>query len=198
MEQRRAEAFPMSDAEVILYQDVFCLAESATLFQEFLQAIAWKQERIRVYGRVLESPRLTAWYGDAGKMYSYSGISLIPHAWTEALLLVKERVEALAQAPFNSVLLNLYRHERDSVSWHSDDEPELGQCPVIGSVSFGATRRFQLRHKHDRGLRQTIDLPPGSVLVMRGPTQHSWQHCVPKASKPQPPRINLTFRLIVA
>jgi alkylated DNA repair dioxygenase AlkB len=191
------ETFHMPDADVILYRQAFHTPEGEALLQEFLQTIAWKQERLTVYGRVIDSPRLTAWYGDPGKVYRYSGIALTPHPWTPALLQVKERVEALAHVPFNSVLLNLYRHERDSVAWHSDAEPELGSCPVIGSVSFGATRRFQLRHKYDRTLRQNVDLPHGSVLVMRGPTQHYWQHCVPKASTPQPPRVNLTFRSIM-
>jgi alkylated DNA repair dioxygenase AlkB len=192
-----AEVVTLPDADITLYPQVFSPAEGNALLQEFLQAIAWKQEHVHVYGRVLASPRLTAWYGDAGAMYRYSGITLTPHAWTEALLGVKARVESLAQVPLNSVLLNLYRHERDSVSWHSDDEAALGPCPVIGSVSFGATRRFQLRHKQDHTLRYTMELPHGSVLIMRGPTQHFWQHCVPKTSTPQVPRINLTFRRIV-
>ena len=198
MDQTGAEALNLPDADITFYPQVFSPAEGDGLLQEFLQTIAWKQEQVHVYGRVLASPRLTAWYGEAGKVYRYAGITLTPQAWTEALLHVKARVETLAQAALNSVLLNLYRHERDSVSWHSDDEVTLGPCPVIGSVSFGATRRFQLRHKHDRTLRRTIELPHGSVLVMRGPTQHCWQHCVPKASKPQAPRINLTFRRIVS
>lgn len=198
MRQTVTEALHLPDADIIFYRQVFSPVEGDALLQEFLRTIAWKQEHIGVYGRVLASPRLTAWYGDAGKVYRYSGITLTPQAWTEALLQVKARVETLAQAPLNSVLLNLYRHERDSVSWHSDDEAELGLCPVIGSVSFGATRRFQLRHKQDHTRRHAMELPHGSVLVMRGETQHFWQHCVPKASQPQAPRINLTFRRIMS
>lgn len=154
MEQPAPDTFHMPDADVLLYRQVFSMPQKEALFQAFLRTIAWKQERLTVYGRVIDCPRLTAWYGDPGRTYRYSGITLTPHPWTPALLQVKEGVEALTQGAFNSVLLTLYRHERDSVSWHSDAEPELGPCPLIGSVSLGATRRFQLRHKYNRALQQ--------------------------------------------
>jgi alkylated DNA repair dioxygenase AlkB len=111
---------------------------------------------------------------------------------------MKARVEQVADVPFNSVLLNLYRDGRDSVAWHSDDEPELGENPVIASVSFGAERRFQFKHKHNPDLRQTIDLTHGSLLLMRGTTQHFWKHQIPKTQKPCGARINLTFRTIIS
>ena len=140
---------------------------------------------------------MTAWYGDAGKTYCYSGITVEPIPWTPLLLSIKTRVEAVANTTFNSVLLNYYRGEQDSVSWHSDDEPELGQNPVIASVSFGATRKFQFKHKTNPDLRAAIDLTPGSLLIMAGATQHFWKHQIPKTTKPVGARINLTFRVII-
>jgi alkylated DNA repair dioxygenase AlkB len=186
----------MPDAEVIFYREFFTLAESDALFEELSSQIEWKQERIWFLGGERLLPRLTAWYGDAGKSYTYSNLTLHPLPWTPALLRMKERVESVAGVQFNSVLLNLYRDGRDSVSWHSDDEPELGQNPVIASVSFGAARRFQFKHKRKPELRQTVDLTHGSLLLMRGATQHYWKHQIPKTTRPVDPRINLTFRVI--
>jgi alkylated DNA repair dioxygenase AlkB len=97
---------------------------------------------------------------------------------------------------FNSVLLNLYRYGTDSMGWHSDNEPELGQNPVIGSLSLGGTRRFMLRHRTEKGLKHQLELTSGSFLLMQGTTQHYWQHHIPKTKRPVPPRINLTFRVI--
>jgi alkylated DNA repair dioxygenase AlkB len=97
---------------------------------------------------------------------------------------------------FNSVLLNLYRDGNDSMGWHSDDEPELGQNPVIGSLSLGGKRRFRLRHRSEKNLKHQLELTSGSFLLMQGTTQHYWQHHIPKTKRPVPPRINLTFRLI--
>lgn len=186
----------MQDAEVVLYPDFFATKEADVLFSALSETIAWRQDPIRIYGRVVDQPRLTAWYGNAGRSYTYSGIKMDPLPWTPVLLQIRRRIEAVAGVAFNSVLLNQYRNERDSVSWHSDDEPELGVNPVIASVSFGATRRFQFKHKHDPHLRATVDLTHGSLLVMAGPTQHYWKHQIPKSTRPHGSRINLTFRVI--
>src|SRR5262249_24736355 len=150
--------------------------------QKLMETINWKQEKIKLYGKPIDLPRLTAWYGDEGKSYTYSGIKVDPEPWTADLLDIKQEIETVSGTSFNSVLLNLYRGELNSVAWHSDDEPELGTNPVIGSVSFGATRSFQLRHKQNKKLRVNINLTHGSYLLMKGPTQHCWQHQVPKAS----------------
>ena len=126
----------------------------------------------------------------------YSGITVEPKPWTPILSEIKTRVEEVSNVTFNSVLLNYYRNERDSVSWHSDDEPELGENPIIGSVSFGDVRTFQLRHKTDKSLKISKELPDGSYLLMAGSTQHHWEHQIPKRTRQIGPRINLTFRVI--
>jgi alkylated DNA repair dioxygenase AlkB len=100
------------------------------------------------------------------------------------------------QVDFNSVLANLYRDGRDSMGWHSDDEPELGSQPAIGSLSLGATRRFVLKHRNDPSRKLVLELPHGSLLVMRGATQANYRHALPRTSRPVGPRINLTFRQI--
>ena len=155
----------------------------------------WRQEVATVMGRRMPIPRLTAWHGASG--YVYSGIEMAPAPWNQPLLEIKAVAEACAGCAFNSVLLNLYRDGRDSVSWHADNEPGLGRDPVIASVSLGATRRFQMKHRR-RQARVAIDLPSGSCLVMAGATQHHWLHQVPKTSRPLGPRINLTFRAMAA
>lgn len=185
---------PMLDAEVLFYPNLFSPTESNALLAELLRTVNWQQDFIRLYDKCIPLPRLTAWYGNTA--YSYSGITMQPQAWTPALLKIKATVEPLAGIKFNSVLLNLYRHGQDSVAWHSDDEPELGKNPVIASVSFGAARRFQFRHRFQKGLKQEILLTHGSLLLMQGTTQHMWQHQIPKTAKVIAPRINLTFRVI--
>jgi len=186
----------MPEADVIFYRTFFTEAQADAFYEDLYRNASWKQEQIKLYGKLIDLPRRTAWYGDEGRSYTYSGITVIPNPWMPVLLEIKEEIEAVSRAIFNSVLLNLYRGEHDGVAWHSDDEPELGRDPVIGSVSFGATRRFQFKHKRDKSPRQKIDLPHGSYLLMRGRTQHSWLHQVPKETKPRGPRINLTFRVI--
>ena len=185
-----------TDGEVILYENFFELEDSNQLFQELYSDIKWRQETIKMFGKCNPIPRLSAWYGDEGKSYIYSGIEHHPESWTPALLIIRNKIEEVSQFKFNSVLLNLYRDGKDRVSWHSDDEPELGKNPVIGSVSFGATRRFYLKHKQDKERKVAIDLSHGSFLLMRGETQHYWQHQITKTAKVVSPRINLTFRLV--
>ncbi len=187
----------LPDAEVTLYEAFFSREECERLWPALLAETAWGQGEITIYGKRYPEPRLTAWYGEEGKRYSYSGIVLDPRPWTPLLAGIRARVEAAAGAAFNSVLLNLYRDGRDSNGWHQDNEPELGRNPVIASVSFGATRRFHLRHRIRRELpRIDLDLADGSLLVMAGATQHWWQHQIPKTSRPVGARINLTFRVI--
>lgn len=195
--QLTSEVLTLPDGEVIVYRNLFDELESNKLLKELLSSIKWRQDKMKIFGKEVDLPRLTAWYGDEDKSYTYSGIPMNPESWTPILLSIKERIEQVAEVKFNSVLVNLYRNGKDSVSWHSDDEPELGTNPIIGSISFGETRRFQLRHKWNKDLDKVeITLSHGSVLLMKGSTQHFWQHQILKTSKPLKERINLTFRII--
>jgi alkylated DNA repair dioxygenase AlkB len=187
----------LPDADVTLYPSLFDTGERDRLFQELLTGTEWRHDAIQIYGRQIPLPRLTAWYGDEGASYTYSGIEMNPVSWTPTLLSIKDRIEAAAGVHFNSVLLNLYRDGRDGVAWHQDNEPELGKNPVIGSVSFGETRTFQLKHRSRKDLGiVNIDLSHGSFLLMKGPTQHFWRHRLPKTPRVLKPRVNLTFRKI--
>ncbi len=191
------EVLPMPDAKVTFYRNFFDSHKSDEIFQILLNEIHWRQDRMKLYGKEIDLPRKTAWYGDRDKSYTFSGIHLDPEPWTPTLLYVKERIEEVAEVQFNSVLLNLYRHGNDGISWHTDAEPELGENPVIGSVSFGGARRFMFRHRQDQDLKSEVELTHGSFLLMAGETQHFWQHQIPKTSKKVEPRINLTFRVII-
>lgn len=189
--------YDLPDADIILIEDFFSNQESKKLYQNLIDHIQWRQDRIKIFGRLINQPRLTAFYGDTDKEYAYSGIVMKPIDWIEDLLFIKNRVEEFAKIHFTSVLLNYYRDGKDSMGWHSDDEKELGQNPVIGSVSFGESRVFQMRHKIRKEIKR-VDIPliNGSILLMRGATQHFWQHQIPKSSKQLQSRINLTFRNI--
>lgn len=190
--------FNLPDADIILFDKFFTKTECEKLYKNLIEKINWQQYTIKMFGKILNQPRLTAFYGEENKPYAYSGIKLTPNPWTEDLLFIKSRITKVAQINFSSVLLNYYRNGQDSMGWHSDDEKELGQNPVIGSVSFGETRLFQLRHLTRKDLKKVdIKLTNGSFLLMKGPTQHYWEHQIPKTSKQLKPRINLTFRTIV-
>jgi alkylated DNA repair dioxygenase AlkB len=193
--------FDLPDADVVYHARCFDAPDADRLFDALRTGVAWHQDHIRIHGRELPVPRLTAWHGDVDRVYSYSGIDLAPRPWTAPLLEIKHTVEAMVSTSgnwsSNSVLLNLYRDGRDSVAWHADDEPELGVEPVIASVSLGATRRFHMRHRSIPECRLNVELTHGSVLVMRGPTQHHWMHQVPKTAKLAGPRVNLTFRHVI-
>lgn len=156
--------------------------------------IAWRQDSLKMYGKAIPLPRLTSWYGDAGKAYTYSGITSQPNPWNAGLLHLKRRIEECAGTTFNSVLLNWYRDGRDYLSWHADDEKELGRDPVIASANFGATRDFVLRRNSDHAQKITLPLKHGTLLVMKGSLQHHWQHQVPKRTNVTGSRFNLTFR----
>ncbi|WP_242205094.1 alpha-ketoglutarate-dependent dioxygenase AlkB family protein [Aestuariivivens insulae] len=189
--------FNLPDADIILYDNVFTLEESDTLYKSLYSTINWQQDKIKFYGKEFNVPRLTALYGDTNKSYRYSGISMHPHPWNTDLLFVKNRIEILAKTKFTSCLLNLYRSGQDSNDWHQDNEKELGVNPVIASVSFGETRPFKLKHINNANLKTvSIPLNHGSLLLMKGTTQHFWKHKIPKTTRAIDPRINLTFRIV--
>lgn len=191
------QTFQLANADIHYLPDF--VANSKALYAVLLNELAWRQDSMQMYGKTVKIPRLNAWYGERGTDYSYSGIQLSPQPWTPTLLELKQRVERHLQCSFNSVLANYYRDEKDSVAWHADDERELGERPVIASLSFGATRRFSLKPKLslDSAAVHT-DLASGSLLVMAGNTQQQWLHQVPKTSQVVGGRINLTFRRIIS
>jgi alkylated DNA repair dioxygenase AlkB len=192
----RLLALDLPHADVALDPAWLAPGEADALFDALRDAIPWSVHRIRLFGREVASPRLSCWIGDPGSSYSYSGTRFEPNPWPTALQPIRTRLAREMQIDFNSVLANLYRDGRDSMGWHSDDEPELGSQPAIGSLSLGATRRFVLKHRNDPSRKLALELPHGSLLVMRGATQANYRHALPRTSKPVGPRINLTFRRI--
>lgn len=159
------------------------------------QEIPWQQHYVSIASRVIAQPRLSSWHGDVVHRYSTLAHDLQPAPWSQTLLIVREQVERITGARFNSVLANLYRDGNDAIGWHADDEPELGIAPVIASVSLGAERRFDLRRRDDHAEVVHLPLAHGSLLVMSGSTQRFWQHGMARCRQLAEPRINLTFRL---
>jgi alkylated DNA repair dioxygenase AlkB len=189
-----SERIDILDGGTIIYYETFYAMEKAdALFVRIRADTPWTQER----SRLGPFPRLTAWYADAGLTYRYSGVTHQAVEWTPTLMEIRREVEAAADAPFNSVLLNYYRDGQDSIGYHADAEPELGTNPVIASISLGAVRQFVLKHPRT-GTKLKYDLAPGSLIVMGGACQHHWVHGVPKTKAPVGARINLTFRNILA
>lgn len=160
--------------------------------------LPWRSEYIRLFGRQVLIPRQQCWIGDPKARYRYSGLDLAPLPWPDWLIPVRDQVSEQCGCHFNSVLCNRYRDGSDSMGWHSDDEPELGPAPLIAALTFGGERRFQFRHRLDRGQRETVILPHNSLLVMPEGLQAEFQHQLPKTRRPVAERINLTFREIQA
>ncbi|WP_295936677.1 alpha-ketoglutarate-dependent dioxygenase AlkB [uncultured Xanthomonas sp.] len=183
-------------AELRWYPEWLDPAVAAALCTQLLHEVPWEVHRIRLFGKLVDSPRLSCWIGDADASYRYSGTRFAPDPWPEALLPLRARLAAETGVAFNSVLANRYRDGRDAMGWHSDDERELGPTPVIASLSLGATRRFVLRHRQQPALRQALELTSGGLLLMAGDTQRLYRHALPRTAKPVGERINLTFRRI--
>lgn len=188
--------FDLPNAAIVYYPNFIDLDQSNLFFNRLLQEVPWQQDEIIVYGKNHQQPRLTALYGNEGKPYAYSNIIMHPHPWNSLLTYIKEMVEEVCEETFTTVLLNLYRDGKDSNGWHSDNEKELGRNPIIASLSLGAKRIFHLKHNTNNDLRQRILLENGSLLIMKGETQHFWKHQIPKTEKEIGSRINLTFRII--
>lgn len=180
------------------YYPYFLNTKSADSYLEtLLNTLKWEQHSIKLFGKRIPQPRLTALYAINSQPYSYSGLKLVPLAFTNELKVLHSEIAKLTGYSFTHCLANLYRDEKDSMGWHSDNERELGKEPVIASLSLGAERDFQLKHKTNLKLKQIIPLAHGSLLIMSGKTQEFWKHQLPKTSKIISPRINLTFRSIL-
>lgn len=195
-ESEKSKAVKIKNGEYIYIPNFYDKDTADKYLRRLISDIKWKQESMKMYGKDVDFPRLTSWYGDNDKPYSFSGITLNPHPWSPGLLKIKHDIEPKSGVVFNSVLLNRYRDGNDSISWHTDAERELGENPVIASVNFGAERKFQLKHK-ETNERIDILLQHGSLLIMKGELQHFWKHQIPKTKKVIGERVNLTFRRII-
>lgn len=167
---------------------------SARLFTELMEQVKWRQDTIRMFGHTHNVPRKHQWFSRMGQTYTWSGIRMEPQAMVGPVEEVWTAIDKGIGMIFDGVLANLYRDGRDTVGWHTDDEEELGEVPVIASLSLGVTRDFQLRHK-DHG-RHTYPLHSGDLVLMAG-SQGAWQHQLPRRTRVNEPRINLTFRTMV-
>jgi len=188
---------PLPDAQLQFDPHWLGPLEADVLMAALGGDVPWGVHRIRIFGREVDSPRLSCWIGDPDARYRYSGTLFEPHPWPDALRPVRERLQDTLGTAFNSVLANLYRDGNDAMGWHSDAEPELGPAPIIASISLGATRRFALKHRDDPSRKLALELPHGSLLVMSGATQRHYRHSLPRTTRPTGTRINLTFRRIL-
>ena len=193
-ENAASELIQLPDASLAYYRYFYDDAESSALLRTLFAETAWRQDTLRFGGKEVAVPRLQAWYGD--RHYAYSGLKLTPLPWTSTLDAIRQRIGGVCTVPFNSVLMNYYRDGNDSVAWHSDDERELGPDPHIASLSFGATRRFELKRRSGNQPKVCMPLENGSLLLMGSGVQRNWVHRLPKDPAITEPRLNLTFRFI--
>ena len=187
------QRLPIVDGELYLLPQLELGHPLDAITRQLIDKTPWRSENITLYGKTMPQPRLIAWYGEAA--YTYSGVTIMPLAFTPLLSHLRRCVEAAVGCTFNSVLLNYYRDQHDSMGLHSDDEPALGRQPTIASLSLGCPRNMVFKHRIQKN-RQLIKLPlhSGSLLLMRGVLQHHWKHGIRKTTRPCNPRINLTFR----
>ncbi len=189
-------ALELPDSDIMYYPNFLSSEKASTYFTTLKENVPWQQDDIKVFGKVYPQPRLTALFGNNDKPYRYSNIVMRPHPFSKELLEIKKRIEEKTTVCFTSCLANLYRDGKDSNGWHADNEKELGNNPVIASITLGQERYFHLKHRKDKLLKHKILLEHGSLLLMQGPTQHHWLHQIPKTAKPIRERINLTYRVI--
>lgn len=186
----------LPDLDIKYFKNFLSEKEASSLFHKLLSGMNWQQHYIKIFGKNLPQPRLTALYGETEISYTYSGLTLYPLPYTPELEALQKKLELLTTIRFTHCLANLYRDGNDSMGWHSDDEKELGIDPVIASVSLGAERKFQFKHKIQKELKYGLSLQHGNLLLMMGKTQQNWKHQLPKTKKVDSARINLTFRVI--
>ncbi len=186
------------EGEVTFHPHFYSGVEADGFFKILQERLAWQQEPIWMFGRQVLQPRLTALYGDPKVPYGYSGIAMEAMPFTDELAQIKNHLQDFTQQEFTHVLCNYYRNGQDSMGWHRDNEPVLGKNPTIASLTFGATRSFQLRPYGKKEPKVSLELSHGSLLLMGGESQHFWEHQLPKTKKVLAPRINLTFRKLIS
>jgi alkylated DNA repair dioxygenase AlkB len=187
----------LPDAEFIYFPNFFTIEKADLFFETLLKDTPWQHDEISIFGKKIAQPRLTSLYGNEGKPYGYSNIVMHPHPFNSTLTFIKDEIENKVNEKFTTVLLNLYRNEKDSNGWHADNEKELGRDPIIASLSLGEERVFQIKHNSNKEAKRIITLQHGSLLLMKNGAQVHYKHQIPKASKPKNSRINLTFRKIM-
>ena len=187
----------LPQSTIIYYENFYSNKKADALYAALKEKIIWKHEQVKVFGKLYWQPRLTSFYADNSNTYTYSSLKLTPLPFFEELLSIKNDIQNKVDSKFTSCLANLYRDGKDSNGWHADDEKELGNNPEIASLSLGQDRYFKFRHKHNSKLKEKILLKHGSLLLMKGETQHFWQHQLPKTQKEIDERINLTFRTLL-
>jgi alkylated DNA repair dioxygenase AlkB len=192
----KSKIFSLPDAELEYFPNFLNKEKADLLLEKLLKEVPWQQQNIKLFGKEIPQPRLTAFYAEQGISYTYSGLQLKPKNFSTELWELKQKTQELSGYDFNTCLANLYRRGNDSMGWHADDEKVLGKNPVIASISLGGIRRFQFKHKTNKDLKESIELQHGSLLMMKGSMQHFWKHQLPKTKKEVAPRINLTFRKI--
>ncbi|MGI9650931.1 alpha-ketoglutarate-dependent dioxygenase AlkB family protein [Chryseobacterium sp. RLHN22] len=191
------EEFYEFPKDLLEYKENFLSREEADLLKDkLLNTVSWEQRTQKMYDKMLLTPRLTAWYGDAKSYDSADNNVTQSNEWTPELYALKERIEKEFGYRFNGVLLNLYRDNNDSVAWHRDKESRYGKRPVIASISLGQTRNFDFRKRDHHQSKYSLPLPHGSLLIMKGDLQENWEHRIAKSTLPMKERINLTFRFI--
>ena len=189
------DQFIENDGKLYLAQDYLPNTQANALHLALLEQLDWRDESIRIYGKLILSPRRVCWYGDSNTIYTYSGIHHVPQSWPNVLLRLRKQLERRTNHPFNAVLANLYRDNNDSMGWHADNEKELGPTPVIASLSVGESRTFKIRHNKTKET-VSIEMSNGSLILMCGDLQKNWQHSVPKCRQAKSSRINLSFRFV--
>jgi alkylated DNA repair dioxygenase AlkB len=184
------------DGTVIHHGPLLTEPEATAAFTALLTELPWQHDEVRLFGKRIVTARKVSWHGDRPFSYTYSGIPRSAQPWTATLAAIKTRIEATTGTTYNSCLANLYHTGTEGMAWHSDDEAMLLAHAPIASLSLGAPRRFDFKHKKDPSLRASILLEHGHLLLMLNETQTHWLHALPKNKKIQAPRINLTFRTI--
>lgn len=185
------------DGEVTYYGKIYTDELIRQYFDELSNKIIWEHEKVIMFGKEITTKRKVAFYANDGITYTYSQKIKVGKAWTPALLNIKKIVEEYTSQKYNACLLNLYHNGLEGMGWHSDDEKEIIQNSSIASLSLGADRKFSFKHKISKETL-SIMLESGSLLEMKGVFQKNWLHALPKTTKALTPRINLTFRQMIA
>lgn len=184
-----------TDGTVNYYGKLFTTQEATIFFEALLQNIEWRNDEAIIFGKKIITKRKVAWYGSKEFEYTYSKVTKRALPWTTELMALKTKIEQATGETFNSCLLNLYHNGSEGMAWHSDGEKDLKKNGAIGSLSFGAERKFAFKHKHTKEVVNVL-LEHGSLLVMKDETQTHWLHRLPPTKIVNSARVNLTFRTI--